>query len=590
MPSMSGLFKNDNAVAGDGKVPWLQPIKRDYVWFQRGDLDSFPALFFDNLSSLLGIFSVMIFVPFIAFFNGATITPAHAIAFGNEVFGRVGPGVAISLAFGNIWYSWMAWKLAGYEDRQDVTALPYGINTPAGFVMAFSVILPLCFKYQAIVDPDEFAFRVWAGACSANFIGGIFEVAGFWLGNLIRNNTTKAALYAPIAAVGFVYLGLAPVIAVGSEPIIGILPLALCFTGFFANKGKGMYKFPAALLIFTIGTVLKWAGAGRYQGSRAAQADAVVSAWNGFAGKNDILPGRSLEGMADAADFISIVFPVALQSFIETMENVEAAAHKGDHYNVMEAMVVDGLGTMVGALFGSTIPTTVYIGHARHKLIGARATYSLLNAATYFVLLMSGIFPTIYSIIDPISIGCILIFVGLMIVQQSFEVSARRHYPALCIGIFMLITDLMKNNSGDTSPGVLNLSAGGGIMASLVITQIVCDLTDARFDRAMVVTFIAILFAEFGIMHGNNAIDINGDSLVQGEVTVSFNENPVYTAGRNEGWRFAVAYSMLFVFCAFHYVGQKYFGWFPPPVLDNGVCDVVPIEKPEEDKEEKMTA
>lgn len=46
-------------VAGDGKIPFLQPIKRDYKWFKRGDLDALPALFFDNLSSILGIIFAM---------------------------------------------------------------------------------------------------------------------------------------------------------------------------------------------------------------------------------------------------------------------------------------------------------------------------------------------------------------------------------------------------------------------------------------------------------------------------------------------------------------------------------------------------
>lgn len=258
----------------------------------------FPALFFDNLSSLLGILGVMLFVPFLALSIGAPITPAHAIAFGETVFGRVGPGIAFSLVFGNVWYSWMAFKLAGYENRDDVTALPYGINTPAGFVMAFSVVLPLCFKHAGEADPNTFALKVWAGACSANFIGGIFEVAGCWLGNPIRRNTSKAALYAPIASVGFVYLGLGPIIAVGAEPIIGMIPLALCFTGFFANGGKGIYGSGVALVIFAIGTALKWAGAGRYQGSVASQGQAVVQAWSSYAGKNVMLPGVALSGMA----------------------------------------------------------------------------------------------------------------------------------------------------------------------------------------------------------------------------------------------------------------------------------------------------
>ena len=37
-----------------------------------------------------------------------------------------------------------------------------------------------------------------------------------------------------------------------------------------------------------------------------------------------------------------IVFPVALASFIETIENVALASVEGDSYNVKEAMIADG--------------------------------------------------------------------------------------------------------------------------------------------------------------------------------------------------------------------------------------------------------
>jgi hypothetical protein len=47
-------------------------------------------------------------------------------------------------------------------------------------------------------------------------------MAGASLGNIIRNNVPKAALYAPIAAVGFVWLALGPLTVVAREPLIGI--------------------------------------------------------------------------------------------------------------------------------------------------------------------------------------------------------------------------------------------------------------------------------------------------------------------------------------------------------------------------------
>merc|ERR1712159_33672 len=262
------------------------------------------------------------------------------------------------------------------------------------------------------------------------------------------------------------------------------------------------------------------------------------------------------------------------QSFIETMENVEAAAARGDHYPVREAMICDGVGTAIGALFGATMPTTVYIGHVRHKAIGSKCAYSIGNGVLYFILMMSGLFPVIYQLVDVISSGVILIFVGLLIVQQAFACSASRHHPALCIGLMIVLTDphfydMATDDTGakvgDRAQGLANLHPGGGIMCSLIIPQILCDLTDGRFIRASVYSLIALIFSITGIMHGNNSTAPNGDPLALGEVTFS-----TYKEGGNEGWRFAVAYASVIVFSLVHH-GLQVMGKLPPPILDNGV-------------------
>ena len=105
-------------------------------------------------------------------------------------------------------------------------------------------------------------------------------------------------------------------------------------------------------------------------------------------------------------------------------------------------MLADGLGTMFGALCGAVMPTTVYIGHRRHKAAGAKWAYSFINGVVYFILMMSGIMGTLFYCIDGVSIGVILIAVGLMIVQASLEHSASRHYPALMIGIMFVVSDV----------------------------------------------------------------------------------------------------------------------------------------------------
>ena len=593
-------------------------------------------LFFDNFSSLIGILGSMISIPMIALSFDFANYGAYFAAFEAMVFTRVCPGIGVALVFGNFWYAWMAAKLSGKEgNRLDVTALPYGINTPAGFLTCYLVMLPICFKYSPAfgteITPDEYADKAFKAACTANFIGGLFEVCGIALGNVLRKHLPRAALFGPICGVGFVWLGFNPLIDCMREPIIGMVPLAMCFSGFFANGGAGPKSkfYIVALWIFVVGTVLWWIGlarhdaGGRELNERPAMAQAVSDAWDRYAFKNTMTPFVSLAGFADLTSrAVAIQVPIALASFIETIENVEAASLSGDSFNVHEAMLADGLGTMVGALFGSVIPTTVYIGHRRHKVVGATSTYSLINGFMYLILMFSGLTGVLFYIIDPVSIGVILIAVGLMIVQYSMETISTRHYPALLIGIMFVIADMIFFDHFDLSvsrvtrtdgrsKGVANMAPAGGIMCSMVVTAILCDLTDNRFGRAIVWCLLAAFFSLFGLMHGNNHVfpdgsEMNpelgndkytsdlGEVMFAGETiptihnfgypldygsggweaTYKINEvNGVPERMFNEGWRFTVAYCMVAVFCAIHMGLQKMMPDSFVAIMDNGKVD-----------------
>ncbi len=70
-----------------------------------------------------------------------------------------------------------------------------------------------------------------------------------------------------------------------------------------------------------------------------------------------------------------VLVPVQIYNFIETMNNVESAEAAGDPYPVATCQVTDGVGTMIGALFGSPFPTTAYIGHPAYKRMGAHSGY-----------------------------------------------------------------------------------------------------------------------------------------------------------------------------------------------------------------------
>ena len=101
-------------------------------WFVRKDLDGFFGLMIDNLIQLILIVSLcreLIHLP------------------DTYIFGRILPGAAISILVGNFFYAWQARQLARATGREDVTALPYGINTVSLFAYVFFIMLPIYETY-----------------------------------------------------------------------------------------------------------------------------------------------------------------------------------------------------------------------------------------------------------------------------------------------------------------------------------------------------------------------------------------------------------------------------------------------------------
>src|SRR6266498_1936349 len=55
------------------------------------------------------------------------------------VFGRILPALGIALPLGNLWYAYLAYRMAQREGRTDVAAMPYGPSVPHMFIVVFGV-------------------------------------------------------------------------------------------------------------------------------------------------------------------------------------------------------------------------------------------------------------------------------------------------------------------------------------------------------------------------------------------------------------------------------------------------------------------
>jgi adenine/guanine/hypoxanthine permease len=149
-----------------------------------GDCGSLSQLFFDNLSTLLGALFAT---------QGLLSNGVSQDVMNEYIWGRIVPGVGITLFLGNVYYSWMAIRLTNKHGRQ-YTAQPYGLNTPQAFAFVFNVIYSVFFNNVDTLGPDNAFILGYKISLAANFISGLISIVLGCFGQLILKLVPPAAL------------------------------------------------------------------------------------------------------------------------------------------------------------------------------------------------------------------------------------------------------------------------------------------------------------------------------------------------------------------------------------------------------------
>lgn len=460
----------------------------------RGDIDGFIGLFIDNLVNLLLITGLCMSLGM-----GADL-----------VFGRILPGTALSVLAGNIFYSWQARRLARREGRDDVTALPYGINTVSLFAYFSFIIAPV---YLQTKDA-ALAWKVGVAAC---LVSGVFEGLGAFVGERLRRVTPRAALLSTLAGIAIAFIALNHVFPLWEKPLIAFVPLAFILIEYF-SRARLPFGIPAGLYALVCGGAIAW-------GMGAMDAGALVRSLDGVA---LCLPSPAfaemVRGLSDILPYLSVAVPMGILSFFGTLQNIESAAAAGDEFPATPALAMNGVGTVVGALFGSPFPTTVYIGHPGWKALGARSAYSVINGAVMTVLCISGLIGVIASLI-PLDAGYpILLWIGIVITAQAFQSTPREHAPAVALGLMPAIASwglsLLRQYAGaggsrpaaevdaliaSTLPhlkGILAF-AEGPLLSAMFLTAVGVYLIERDFLKAFYWTLPPAVCSWFGLIHSS---------------------------------------------------------------------------------------
>jgi len=403
--------------------------------FVKRDLDGFFALFVDNLVQLLLIISLC---------GGLCGMPNELL------FGVVLPGCAISILVGNLFYAWQAHQLAKRTGRDDVTALPYGINTPSVIVFVFFVIKP---AYDQTGDP----YAAWKLGILACLGSGLIEFFGSFVAGLIRKHTPRAALLSTLAGIAIGFISMTFALQIFQKPLIALIPFALILVTLF-GKTRLPGSIPGGFAAIALGTIIAWLLTGVQYASATLAPGISIPSWLTFGyplpdqvqeSLNTIgvkIPKwcgeeitATVQGMENWLPFINVVVPMGLFNVIGSLQNIESAEAAGDEYGTTSSMVMNGLGTIAAACFGSCFPTTIYIGHPGWKSMGARAGYSVLNGIAIVAICLLGVVGLIASVI-PIEVGAgIVLWIGIIITAQAFQSTPHDHAPAVAVGLFPAI-------------------------------------------------------------------------------------------------------------------------------------------------------
>ena len=470
-------------------------------WWVPGDWNGFFGLFTNVLLNVIVITGLCL---------GVVKLPEGI------VFGRILPALGIALPLGNLYYAYLAWRLAKAEDRGTVTAMPYGPSVPHMFIVVFLIMLPTYLKTHDAV-------LAWQMGLAWCLIIGVIVLLGAFVGPTVRKYTPRAAMLGTLAGISIAFISMRPAFQGWEVPWLFFLSLGIVLASWMGNI-RLPFGIPGGLAAVLLGTVLAW-GATGLQLTDLMHGNDVVAAVAQFGIRPPIPSGDFLQGLRDIGPLLVTAVPLGIYNFTEGMNNVESAAAAGDDYSLQHILLADGVGAVIGACLGSPFPPAVYIGHPGWKAVGGRIGYSLATGIVIALVCFLGLTALLLAIIPLVAILPILQFIGLVIGAQAFEATPGRHAPAVVLALLPNIAawcqtqiDGALGAAGTSAAKIgpdklaangvvyhgLELFGGGAVLAGMILGAIAAFIIDRRFDRAAIYAGAGAVLAFFGFIHGTS--------------------------------------------------------------------------------------
>jgi AGZA family xanthine/uracil permease-like MFS transporter len=164
--------------------------------------------------------------------------------------------------------------------------------------------------------------------------------------------TPRAALLSTLSGIALGFISLGFLFRTFANPLVGLTTLAVVLLIYF---GRVRFKggLPGGLIAVALGTLLAWVTHLAPVGPRPVGAISLHLPVPVF--------GDLAAALASGAwlRYLAVIVPMALFDLIGSLQNVESAEAAGDAYPTRTALLFNGAGTVVAALFGSCFPATM---------------------------------------------------------------------------------------------------------------------------------------------------------------------------------------------------------------------------------------
>jgi AGZA family xanthine/uracil permease-like MFS transporter len=475
---------------------------KKYEWFVIGDINGFFGLMFDNLTVLSFLAGVLVF----GFKFPADI-----------VYSKMFPGTAIGVLFGDMVYTWMAFRLARKTGNTRVTAMPLGLDTPSTIGMALVVLGPAFLGLKAEGMPErEAAMMTWYIGMATVVMMGVLKLGLSFCGRWIQTIVPQAGLLGSLAGVGLALIGFIPLADIFGMPLVGMVALGLILYTLIAGIRLPRH-FPGVLASVLVGTALYyllgptgWAG-GSYVSPPPLTLHMSFPVPNlGF-----------IHGFVPALKYLPIAIPFAILTVVGGINVTESARVAGDDFNTRDILLTEAVATFVAGICGGVAQSTPYIGQPAYKRMGARAGYTLLTGLFIGLGGILGYVSFFVELIPRAVLAPILVFVALDIMAQAFLACPAKHAVAVAFSYFPTVARLLSIKLGNPEfvsvetfqklmvaqgrslPELLvTVALGNGfILTGMLWGAFLAELINRRLKISAVYLGVLALFSFFGIVH-----------------------------------------------------------------------------------------